>query len=359
MEKININELTFEELEQFIESLGEKKFHAKQIFKWLHRVAVESFDEMTDISKALREKLEERSYIITLKVIECQTSKKDGTMKFLIELPDHNAIESVLMKYHHGNTICVSSQVGCKMGCKFCASTKEGWVRSLLASEIEGQLHTVEKYSGQKISNIVYMGIGEPLDNYDNVVKSIRLINYPLGLNIGARHISLSTCGLVPNIYRLAQENIQCTLSISLHAVTDEKRRQTMPIANKYTIKEILDACKEYIRLTGRRISFEYALIYGQNDSKEDALALGKLLRGMIAHVNLIPVNEIKNGVYKKAPEKHIQEFMDTLNSCGVVTTVRRELGSDIDAACGQLRKKYIDKTDEFEEKRYTDSSND
>lgn len=354
MEKININELTFNELEKFIEELGEKKFHARQIFKWIHREKVTDFDQMTDISKALREKLRERTYILELKVLECQTSKKDGTMKFLIELPDNNAIESVLMKYHHGNTICVSSEVGCKMGCKFCASTKEGFVRPLLASEIEGQLHTVERYSGEKISNIVYMGIGEPLDNYDNVVKSIRIINYPLGLNIGARHISLSTCGLVPNIYRLAQENIQCTLSISLHATTDEKRRQTMPIANKYTIKEILDACKEYIKITGRRISFEYALIYGQNDSKEDALALAKLLHGMIAHVNLIPVNEIKNGVYKKAPEKNIEEFMNTLNSCGVVTTVRRELGSDIDAACGQLRKKYIDKTDEFENKKYT-----
>ena len=354
MEKININELTFEELENFIEELGEKKFHARQIFKWIHREKVLDFDQMTDISKALREKLKERTYILELKVIECQKSKKDGTMKFLIELPDSNAIESVLMKYHHGNTICVSSEVGCKMGCKFCASTKEGFVRPLLASEIEGQLLTVERYTGEKISNIAYMGIGEPLDNYDNVVKSIRQINYPLGLNIGARHISLSTCGLVPNIYRLANENIQCTLSISLHATTDEKRRQTMPIANKYTIKEILDACKEYIRITGRRISFEYALIYGQNDSKEDALALAKLLKGMIAHVNLIPVNEIKNGVYKKAPEKNIEEFMNTLNSCGVVTTVRRELGSDIDAACGQLRKKYIDKTDEFAQKKYT-----
>ncbi|MBO5477568.1 MAG: 23S rRNA (adenine(2503)-C(2))-methyltransferase RlmN [Clostridia bacterium] len=356
MEKININELTFEELEKFIEELGEKKFHARQIFKWIHREKVLDFDQMTDISKALREKLRERTYILELKVLECQVSKKDGTMKFLIELPDHNAIESVLMKYNHGNTICVSSQVGCKMGCKFCASTKEGFVRSLLASEIEGQLLTVERYSGEKISNIVYMGIGEPLDNYDNVIKSIRQINYPLGLNIGARHISLSTCGLVPNIYRLAEENIQCTLSISLHATTDKKRRETMPIANKYTIKEILDACKEYIRLTGRRISFEYALIYGQNDSREDALALAKLLRGMIAHVNLIPVNEIKNGIYKKAPEKNIENFMNTLNSCGVVTTVRRELGSDIDAACGQLRKKYIDKTDQFEGKKYTKS---
>ena len=343
MEKININELDFEQLENYIESLGEKKFHAKQIYKWIHRLKATSFDEMTDISKKLRQKLDETSYILNMEIIECQKSKKDGTMKFLIKLQDNAAIESVLMRYNYGNTICVSTQVGCKMGCKFCASTKEGFERSLLASEIEGELLTVERYTGEKISNVVYMGIGEPLDNYDNVVKSIKLINHPMGLNIGARHISLSTCGLVPNIYKLADENIQCTLSISLHATTDEKRRKTMPIANRYSIKEILDACKYYIEKTGRRISFEYALIQGENDSYEDAMALVKLLRGMIAHVNLIPVNELKGGIYKKSKEKSVENFMNTLNSCGIVTTVRRELGSDIDAACGQLRKKYIE----------------
>ena len=344
MEKININELTLEELEKYIEELGEKKFHAKQIFKWLHKIGVTDFDQMTDISKSLREKLKANTYILELQVLECQTSKKDGTQKFLIKLQDDTAIESVLMKYHHGNTICVSSQVGCKMGCKFCASTKEGFERSLIASEIEGQLQTVQRYTGEKISNIVYMGIGEPLDNYDNVIKSIRLINHPQGLNIGARHISLSTCGVVPNIYRLANENIQATLSISLHATTDEKRQQMIPIARRYSIDELLTACKEYIKITGRRISFEYALILGENDSYEDAMALVKLLRGMLAHVNLIPVNEIKNGAYKKSKEESIERFMNTLNSCGIVTTVRRELGSDIDAACGQLRKKYLEK---------------
>lgn len=343
-EKININEFELEQLEEYIESLGEKKFHAKQIFKWIHKLKVLSFDDMTDISKSLREKLKENTYILDLNVLECQKSKKDGTMKFLIELIDNCAIESVFMKYNHGNTLCVSTQVGCKMGCKFCASTKEGYERNLLGSEIEGQILTVERYTGEKISNIVYMGIGEPLDNYDNVVKSIHLINHAMGLNIGARHISLSTCGLVPKIYKLAEENIQCTLSISLHATTDEKRKEIMPIANRYSIDELLEACKEYIRITGRRISFEYALIYGKNDSYEDAMRLVKLLRGMIAHVNLIPVNEIKEKEYKKATLKSIENFMNTLNSCGIVTTVRRELGSDIDAACGQLRKKYIDK---------------
>ncbi len=341
---INLNDYTLEELEKYIEQLGEKKFHAKQIFKWLHREKVNTFDEMTDISKSLRDKLKENTYILRLSVLQAQKSKKDGTIKFLIELPDNCAIESVFMKYNHGNTICVSTQVGCKMGCKFCASTKAGFERSLLASEIEGQIIAVENYTGERISNVVYMGIGEPLDNYDNVVKSIRIINYPLGLNIGARHISLSTCGIVPNIYKLADENIQCTLSISLHSTSDEERRKIMPIANRYTIKELLDACRYYIQKTGRRISFEYALINGVNDTKEVAIELSKLLRGMIAHVNLIPVNEIKNGVFSKPKEKNIEIFMNTLNSAGVVTTVRRELGSDIDAACGQLRQKHLDK---------------
>ena len=342
--KININDLLLEELEEYIEKIGEKKFHAKQIYKWLHKIGVTSFDEMTDISKSLREKLKASAYILNIDIIEAQVSKKDGTMKFLIKLQDNCAIESVFMRYNHGNTICVSTQVGCKMGCKFCASTKEGFERSLTGSEIEGQIQTVQRYTKERISNIVYMGIGEPLDNYDNVIRSIKLINHPMGLNIGARHISLSTCGLVPNIYKLADENIQCTLSISLHATTDEKRKEIMPIANRYSIKEILDACRYYIKVTGRRISFEYALIYGKNDTYEDSMGLVKLLRGMIAHVNLIPVNEIKEKEYKKATEKSIESFMNTLNSCGIVTTVRRELGSDIDAACGQLRKKYIDK---------------
>lgn len=340
---ININEFTEQELTEYIESIGEKKFHSKQIYKWLHKVNVESFDEMTDISKSLREKLKSSCYIPHLEIIEVQKSK-DGTHKFLIKLDDNNAIESVFMRYNHGNTLCVSSQVGCKMGCSFCASTKDKFARSLFASEIEGQVITVQKYMNEKISNIVYMGIGEPLDNYDNVIKSIKNINNANGLGIGARHISLSTCGVVPNIYKLADEKIQATLSISLHAVTDEKRKEIMPIARKYSIKELLDACKYYIIETGRRISFEYALISGVNDTKEDAIALGKLLRGMIAHVNLIPVNEIKERDFRKSKENNIEEFMNTLNNMGVVTTVRRELGKDIDAACGQLRQKYLDK---------------
>lgn len=343
---ININELTEQELSEYIESLGEKKFHAKQIYKWLHKVNVESFDEMTDISKSLREKLKENTYIDVLEIITVQKSK-DGTHKFLIKLHDNNAIESVFMRYNHGNTLCVSSQVGCKMGCSFCASTKDKFRRSLLASEIEGQIIAVQKYMNEKISNVVYMGIGEPLDNYDNVVKSIKQINNPNGLGIGARHLSLSTSGIVPNIYRLADEKIQATLSISLHAVSDEKRKEIMPVAKKYSLKELLDACRYYIMQTGRRISFEYALIFGVNDTKEDAIALIKLLRGMIAHVNLIPVNEIKERDFKKSTENNIENFMNILNSAGIVTTVRRELGKDIDAACGQLRQRYLEEINE------------
>lgn len=340
---ININEMLEVELKEYIESLEEKGFHAVQIFKWLHKVKVESFDEMTDISKSLREKLKEKTYINKLEVIEVQNSK-DGTNKFLVGLKDNNAIEAVFMRYNHGNTLCVSTQVGCKMGCKFCASKEEGFVRNLEASEIEGQIIVIEKYMNEKVSNVVYMGIGEPLDNYDNVIRSIRLVNSANGLGIGARHISLSTCGLVDKIYKLADEKIQATLSISLHAVTDEKRREIMPIAKKYSIAELITACKYYISKTGRRISFEYALISSVNDSKEDAIALSKLLRGMIAHVNLIPVNEIKEGNYKKSIEKNVEDFMNYMNSSGIVTTVRRELGKDIDAACGQLRQKYLEK---------------
>ena len=339
---INISNLTLNELEQYIDSLGEKKFHAKQIFKWIHKLGKTSFDDMSDISKSLREKLIKDSYIEQLKVIECQKSKKDGTMKFLLGLNDGCAIESVFMVYNYGNTLCISNQVGCKMGCKFCASTKAGFERNLYASEIEGQIQAVQKYTSQRISNVVYMGIGEPLDNYDNVVKSIRIINSPDGLDIGARHISLSTCGIVPNIYKLADEKIQATLSISLHATTDEKRREIMPIANKYTIKEILEACNYYTKTTGRRVSFEYALISGVNDDEKTARDLARLIHGMLAHVNLIPVNSIDETGYKKSNLANIHKFMDILNRAGIVTTVRRELGSDIDAACGQLRRKYI-----------------
>lgn len=332
---MNLRDLSLEEIEEEMLKLGEKKFRAKQIFAWLFR-GVDSFDEMTDLSKELIQKLKEAYNIKCLKVGRFQKSK-DGTIKYLMELNDGNAVESVLMKYNYGNTACLSNQIGCKMGCNFCASAKIGFVRNLTPGEIISQIIEIEKHSGEKISNVVFMGIGEPLDNYDNVIKAIRLINDPKGLNIGARHISISTCGLVPNIIRLADENIQCNLCISLHSSKDDVRTSMMPVNKTYCISEVMDACKKYIEKTNRRITFEYALVDGVNDSKEDALHLAKLLRGMLCHVNLIPVNKIKDGIYEKSSTEKILAFRDLLNDKGIVATVRRELGSDIDAACGQL----------------------
>ena len=332
---VNIRDLYLEEIENDLLELGEKKYRAKQIFAWLFR-GVESFDEMTDLSKDLIEKLKSKYIIKCTNIIEYQQSK-DGTMKYLIELNDSNAVEGVLMKYKYGNTVCISNQIGCKMGCNFCASAKIGFVRNLTPGEIVSQIIDIEKHSGQKISNIVFMGIGEPLDNYDNVIKAIRLINDPKGLNIGARHISISTCGLVHNIKRLADENIQCNLCISLHSSRDDVRTSMMPINKTYNISEVIMACKDYIKKTNRRITFEYALVDGVNDSLDDALHLAKLLKGMLCHVNLIPINKIKDGIYEKSSTDKILQFRDTLNECGIVATVRRELGSDISAACGQL----------------------
>ena len=339
----NIKDYNLEELKNEIISLGEKSYRAEQIFKWIYIDRVSSFDEMSNLPKGLREKLKENYSMNNFNIIKKQESS-DGTKKYLLDVLDGNAIESVLMKYHHGNTICVSSQIGCKMGCKFCASTGIKFIRNLSSGEIVEQLLTVEKDSGEKISNIVFMGIGEPLDNYDNVINAIRIINNPKGLNIGARHISISTSGIVPKIYDLANENIQCTLSISLHASNNEKRSQMMPINKKYNIEELIKACKEYIKITNKRISFEYALAKDNNDNLEDAKELVKLLKGMICHVNLIPINKIENGTYIKSSNENIIKFRDYLNDKGIVATIRRELGSDIDAACGQLRRKNLNK---------------
>ena len=332
----NIRDLYLEEIENDLLEIGEKKYRAKQIFAWLFR-GVDSFDEMTDLSKELIAKLKEIYYIKNLEVANFVESK-DGTVKYLMRLNDGNCIESVKMKYKYGNCACVSNQVGCKMGCNFCASAKIGFVRSLTPGEIISQILEIEKQSGEKISNVVFMGIGEPLDNYDNVLKAINLINNPKGLNIGARHISISTCGLVPKIKKLADENeLQCNLCISLHSSRDEVRTSMMPINKTYSIKEVIEACKYYIEKTNRRITFEYALVDGVNDSYEDAMHLAKLLKGMLCHVNLIPINKIKDGIYEKSSTDKILAFRDALNSKGIVATVRRELGSDISAACGQL----------------------
>ena len=338
---IDLKDFEYAELEKFIVGLGEKKFRAAQIFKWLHE-GVTSYDEMTDISKSLREKLKEISYVSTLE-IECKlVSKIDGTVKYLFRLPDGNCIESVVMRYHHGLTICISSQIGCRMGCRFCASTIGGLYRSLTAGEILNQVLFAQKDMGERISNIVLMGIGEPLDNYDNVVKFLHNVNHEKGINIGLRHITLSTCGVVPGIYRLADEDMPITLTISLHAPNDEIRDSIMPINHKYKIDELLKACKYYKEKTNRRISFEYSLISGVNDSFDNAQELADKIKDLQAHVNLIPVNKVEERDFKKGTKAEINSFLKHLTDCGVNATIRRELGSDISASCGQLRKKTM-----------------
>ena len=339
----NIKDYGIEELKEELKNIGEKPFRAEQIYKWIYEEKTNNFDNMTNLSLELREKLKQNYEIKEFKILKKQESS-DGTKKYLFDILDLNAIETVLMKYHHGYSICVSSQVGCKMGCKFCASTGIPFIRNLTAGEIVEQIMAVERDQNIRISNVVFMGIGEPLDNYENVVKAIKIINNPKGLNIGARHISISTSGIVPKIYQLAKENIQCTLSISLHATTNEQRSKMMPINNTYKIEELLKACKSYIEETNRRISFEYALAKENNDNLEDAKRLVKLLKGMLCHVNLIPINQIKNGEYEKSTNENIIKFRDYLNEHGIVATIRRELGSDIDAACGQLRRNTLNK---------------
>lgn len=351
--KTDIASMTKAELCEYFKSLGEPKFRAEQVFSWISRGA--SFDEMTNLSKVLREKLKENCLDTLPKVKEKLVSKIDGTVKYLFELYDGSCIESVFMKYKHGNTICISSQVGCRMGCRFCASTIGGKVRDLLPSELLGQVIAAERDSGESISNIVMMGIGEPLDNYDNVIRFLKLVNAEGGLNIGYRHISLSTCGIVPKILALAEEELPITLSISLHAANDEKRSEIMPVNNKWKIAELLSACVEYYKKCGRRISFEYTLIAGKNDSREDAEELGRLLKRAFAgtgapiHVNLIRVNEVKETGFKKGSEESAKEFGDRLSDFGIVATLRRRLGADVNAACGQLRRSKM-KSEEKEE---------
>lgn len=339
----NIKDYDLNELKEEFIQMGEKSFRAEQVFKWLYENKVTSFEEMTNLSLELREKLKQNYEMHNFKILKKQESS-DGTKKYLFDVLDGNAIETVLMSYHHGYSICVSSQIGCKMGCKFCASTGIKFIRNLTSGEIVEQILAVERDNGIRISNVVFMGIGEPLDNYDNVVNAIRIINNQKGINIGARHISISTSGIVPKIYQLAEENIQCTLSISLHATTDEKRSSMMPVNNAYNIQELIQASKDYIEKTNRRISFEYALAKDNNDNLEDAKRLIKLLKNMICHVNLIPINKIENGKYTKSSNENIIKFRDYLNEHGIVATIRRELGSDIDAACGQLRRKNLGK---------------
>lgn len=337
----NIKDYNLDELTKELESIGEKKFRAEQIFKWLYVEKVKSFDEMTNLSLELRKKLKENFDICNFEIVKKLVSK-DGTIKYLFGLNDGNAIESVLMEYHFGKSVCVSSQIGCKMGCKFCASTGIPFIRSLTSGEIVEQIIAIEQDTGSKVSNVVFMGIGEPMDNFDNVLNAIGILNNPKGLNIGARHISVSTSGVVPRIYEFADKDIQCTLSISLHSADDEVRSSMMPVNNAYNIEELMKACRYYIAKTNKRISFEYALAKDNNDNLQDAKKLVDLLQGMLCHVNLIPINKIENGNYQKSSLENIIKFRDYLNDHGIVATIRRELGSDINAACGQLRRQNL-----------------
>ena len=342
MAKLDIKSMNITELEDLLKEQGEPKFRAKQIFDWLHAKQVDSFEEMTNLSKGLREKLSETASINGVEIVRKLVSQIDGTRKYLFALSDGAIIESVLMKYEHGNTVCISTQVGCRMGCKFCASTLDGVERGLTAGEMLSQIYAIQKDCGERVHGTVLMGSGEPLDNYDNVVKFLRLINDPKGQNMGQRHITLSTCGLVDRMYDLAEEDLQITLAVSLHAPNDGIRTQTMPIAKVYSMDRLLQACRDYADKTKRRITFEYALIHGVNDGDEHAWELVKKLRDMLCHVNLIPVNDVKERNYVKSTADRVKRFAGILNDNGVETTVRRKLGSDIDAACGQLRRSHM-----------------
>ena len=338
----DLRSLSQAELTEVLASLGEKKFRAAQIYQWLHVHMADSFDEMTNLSAALRQKLKEQCSLVTLKPVKILTSQIDGTKKFLFELLDGNIIESVWMQYHHGNSVCISSQVGCRMGCRFCASTLDGLVRGLEPSEMLEQIYQIEKYTGQRVDSVVVMGSGEPMDNYDNLVKFVRLITDEKGHNLSGRAITVSTCGLVPQMYKLAEEGLSITLALSLHASDDETRRELMPIAKKYSLEEVLGACDNYFEKTGRRISFEYSLVHGVNDTLEGAKALAALLGKRNCHVNLIPVNPIKERNFTRGAREETLAFKNMLEKCGINVTIRREMGRDIDGACGQLRRSYL-----------------
>ena len=338
--KQDLKSMTMAEMQAAFSELGQPTFRAKQVFTWLHRGAA-SFEEMTNLSKPLRETLAARYFITQPRIARKQVSKLDGTIKYLWQLGDGNCVESVVMQYHHGNTICISSEVGCPMGCKFCASTLGGLVRRLTPAELLDQVLFSQKDSGLELSNIVLMGIGEPLDNFDAVMRFLELVNSPDGLNIGMRHISLSTCGLVDKIEKLAERNLQLTLSVSLHSPDNESRNKIMPVNKRWPVEELLAACRAYFEKTGRRVSFEYTMIDGVSDSPEQAELLAKKLRGMQAHVNMIPLNNVAESGLRCSSRQAIARFQKILEEHGVTATVRRTLGSDIDASCGQLRRKY------------------
>lgn len=339
----DIKALSLEELKEALQNMGEAAFRAGQIYDWLHKKLVTDFSEMTNLSEKLRKRLSEEFYIPTLEIVTVLTSKDDGTQKFLFRLSDNNVIESVLMRYEHGNSVCISSQVGCRMGCNFCASTIGGRIRDLTAGEMLEQVYHIQRHDGQRVSNVVVMGTGEPFDNFDNFCRFYERISDEKGLGISGRNITVSTCGLVPKIRELADRQYTLTLAVSLHSPTDELRQSFMPIARKYSIAEIMDACDYYFEKTGRRITFEYSLISGVNDSKECALALSRLLDGKNCHVNLIPVNPVKERDYKRTDAAWVSEFKNLLEKNRINVTIRRGMGRDIDAACGQLRRTYYE----------------
>jgi 23S rRNA (adenine2503-C2)-methyltransferase len=339
-QKTDVKSLTLEELTQELAAMGEKPFRARQMYEWMHGKLARDFNEMTNLPKALREACEERYEYTALRAVQVQESAMDGTRKFLFALSDGNVVESVWMKYHHGNSVCISSQVGCRMGCRFCASTLDGLERNLLPSEMLDQVYAITLLTGERVSNVVVMGIGEPLDNYDNLVRFLRMLTDENGLHMSQRNITVSTCGIVPGIRKLAEEGIQITLALSLHAATDEKRRKLMPIASKYSIAELMEACEDYFRQTGRRITFEYSLLGGVNDTDEDAEALIKLARPLCCHINLIPVNPVRERDFVRPKPGRIREFQNMLEKNKINGTIRREMGRDIDGACGQLRRR-------------------
>ena len=341
MEKIDIKSFTEEQVREYMKTIGEKSFRGSQVFKWIYK-GIKDFDEMNNIPASLRQKLSQNAYIDNIQIETKLVSKIDQTRKYLFKLMDENIIESVMMKYKHGVSACISTQVGCRMGCSFCASTVDGMTRNLTASEMLDQIIGIQEDTGERVSNVVMMGSGEPLDNFEETVQFLRAVNDKNGLNIGYRHITLSTCGIVPKIYDLADMEIPINLAISLHAVDNVSRKKIMPIATAYSIEEILDACRYYIEKTNRRITFEYAIIQGVNDSEKEALALSRLLKGILSHVNIIPVNKIDEKDYKRPSREGVERFSKILSKHGINATVRREMGSDINGACGQLRKRTI-----------------
>ncbi|MGN0425469.1 MAG: 23S rRNA (adenine(2503)-C(2))-methyltransferase RlmN [Acetatifactor sp.] len=348
--KIDIKSLTLPELTEEIIGMGEKGFRAGQMYQWMHQKLARGFEEMTNLSQAFRRQCEEHFSYTALNVVQVQESKLDGTRKYLFALEDGNVVESVWMKYRHGNSVCISSQVGCRMGCKFCASTLDGLERNLLPSEMLDQIYSIQRLIGERVSNVVVMGTGEPLDNYDNLLTFLEILTGENGLNISQRNVTVSTCGLVPKMRELADRQLQITLALSLHATTDEKRRKLMPIANRYSIEELMEACRYYFEKTGRRITFEYSLVGGVNDTDRDAEELIALARPLCCHVNLIPVNPIKERDFVQSETVRIQAFRNKLEKSKINVTIRREMGRDIDGACGQLRRKHTRSLQTLEE---------